>query len=298
MDWRKGLLTSLLLLQGRMIEAYPPSYTSVRLDGQLGNQMFEIATAYAYAKDRGFQLTVPDLEELKIWGTPENRRTMFRKISADRPAGVHFHPLKELSFSFRPLPTRPDARLEGFFQSEKFFVHRRPEILELYRPESEDFEAIFERYPQLQKEPVLVGVQCRYYLREVSASYHPTFGRKFYEEAFKKMPSEALFVVSSDRIEWVKQLFRGLPYRFLFLEGQSYYRDMITLTQCHHFVISNSTFGWWAAWLSEASNKRVVAPMPWFGRARAHYNLRHLLPKDWEVIECPQAILRGIPENQ
>ena len=37
------------------------------------------------------------------------------------------------------------------------------------------------------------------------------------------------------------------------------------LSLCHHFIISNSTFSWWGAWMSRNPNKIVISPSTWFG---------------------------------
>jgi hypothetical protein len=55
--------------------------------------------------------------------------------------------------------------------------------------------------------------------------------------------------------------------------------DFIALAECKYHVISNSTFAWWAAYLSGG---KVVAPKQWFGTLP--YSTEDLLPKSWEVI--------------
>ena len=50
---------------------------------------------------------------------------------------------------------------------------------------------------------------------------------------------------------------------------------------CKHFVISNSTFSWWAQYLSRNPNKIVVSPNRW-------YNSRFqtaLIGKDWILLD-------------
>jgi len=41
--------------------------------------------------------------------------------------------------------------------------------------------------------------------------------------------------------------------------------SLTVMSMCKHFVIGNTTFGWWAQYLSDYENKIVVAPSRWFG---------------------------------
>lgn len=34
------------------------------------------------------------------------------------------------------------------------------------------------------------------------------------------------------------------------------------MKSCKHFLLSNSTFSWWAMWLNELEKKIVIAPFP------------------------------------
>jgi hypothetical protein len=43
-------------------------------------------------------------------------------------------------------------------------------------------------------------------------------------------------------------------------DGPADISDLWLMTQCRHFIISNSTFGWWAAWLGAQADSRVFCP--------------------------------------
>jgi hypothetical protein len=48
---------------------------------------------------------------------------------------------------------------------------------------------------------------------------------------------------------------------------------------CRHFVVANSSFSWWAAWLSNSAGKVVIAPRRWF--ANPSWGEAHIVPQTW-----------------
>jgi hypothetical protein len=58
--------------------------------------------------------------------------------------------------------------------------------------------------------------------------------------------------------------------------------DFRLMSLCSHFIIANSTFSWWAAWLGTSPGKTVVAPRRWFGPAyEEKVKIDDRLPLDW-----------------
>ena len=55
------------------------------------------------------------------------------------------------------------------------------------------------------------------------------------------------------------------------------------MSLCSHFILSNSSFSWWGAYLSQYENKVIVAPETWFG-PDAPQNWQDIYCKDWIVL--------------
>jgi hypothetical protein len=60
--------------------------------------------------------------------------------------------------------------------------------------------------------------------------------------------------------------------------GNSRY-DLYLMSKCSDFIIANSTFSWWGAWL--AGRGKVIAPKIWFGSALNHKNTQDLYLDKW-----------------
>jgi len=97
-----------------------------------------------------------------------------------------------------------------------------------------------------------------------------------------KFDSDRQVIIFSDDPKWCMEqdLFNG--DRFLVSEAGRSHHDLYLMTQCSDFIIANSTFSWWGAWL--ANKGRVIAPSIWFGPRNAHLDTKDLYCPGWEVI--------------
>ena len=95
---------------------------------------------------------------------------------------------------------------------------------------------------------------------------------------------DAELVVFSDDILWAQDHLdtAGLPARFV--DPGSAAGDLALMQMCRHFVISNSTYSWWAQYLGDAPDKQVLAPDRWYanGKQSALY-----LP-GWQLVRAGQ----------
>lgn len=101
---------------------------------------------------------------------------------------------------------------------------------------------------------------------------------EYYENAIKHISSKVdkpkFFIFTEDH-EWVKNNI-NIPYphsHVVYKEekesiGRDYWELLRLMSLCDHFIIANSTFSWWGAWLSDNKNKIIISPDPWFQSRR------------------------------
>lgn len=91
----------------------------------------------------------------------------------------------------------------------------------------------------------------------------------YYRRAVAKISQEILdpkFFVFSDDPAWAESNLE-LPGDPVFIRhnlGHSDVEDLRLMTHCKHFIIANSSFSWWGAWLAPHASKTVIAPARWF----------------------------------
>ena len=64
-------------------------------------------------------------------------------------------------------------------------------------------------------------------------------------------------------------------------ENDDGYVDQCLMSMCSDFIIANSSFSWWGAWLADSA--KVIAPKVWFG-PQANLDDSDLVPEYWERI--------------
>jgi FkbM family methyltransferase len=263
----------------------PSKVVSPKMLGRLGNQMFEIAAAYSLALDSGNTLEVyPNdgmfTSQAGEVGSPLNYKdTVFSNVKFTTVLNAT-DVWKESSFSYTPITYKfeNNLRLEGQFQSEKYFIHNRSHILELFKCPYNIKDYLKKRYSQfLGKDSVSLHVRRGDYL--LTPNHHPTCGIDYYNKALGLFKNSPYILVMSDDSEWAKQTFTD-P-RCVIVNGEKDYVDLYLMSMCNHNIIANSSFSWWGAWLNNSKDKKVVAPVDWFGPALSEHDIKDLIPDSW-----------------
>jgi hypothetical protein len=73
-------------------------------------------------------------------------------------------------------------------------------------------------------------------------------------------------MVFSDDVPWCRENFSDASV-FTVVDhthkGERFSTYLWLMTLCRHFVIPNSSFAWWAAWLCENKAKLIARPAQW-----------------------------------
>ena len=132
--------------------------------------------------------------------------------------------------------------------------------------------------------PVIVHVRLGDYLSE---SEFGLPSKDYYlhgiEKAVKASGSTNIWVYS-DAINLAKEFLpvvKGLTYSWIEEVGSSTSQTFQSMRFGSAYVIANSTFSWWAAFLKYEKSAIVVAPDPWFKIAE---DPKDLIPKEWVVL--------------
>ena len=177
--------------------------------------------------------------------------------------------------------------LVGSWQSEKYFKNIESEIRKLYRFK----EALCDKSAELGKQIQSTNSLCVQVRRGdyvTSPVYSKILGampveyfKKGFELLEKKQNIEHIYIFSDD-IKWCKENLK-LPIATTYVEdeypGLKFGNYLQLMSLCKHFIIANSSFGWWGAWLSTHKEKIVIAPNQWY--KDPSYNSKDIIPENW-----------------
>jgi hypothetical protein len=114
---------------------------------------------------------------------------------------------------------------------------------------------------------------------------HGVMGAEYFRAAadvVRQRVRAPVFHVFSDDLDWCRDALPWMAPGTLVthdLAGPKYGTYLQLMAACRHFIIANSTFGWWAAWLGGEPGATVVAPSRWF--ADATIATQDLIPSTW-----------------
>jgi hypothetical protein len=165
--------------------------------------------------------------------------------------------------------------LDAYLQSSKYFKPYEDEIRYLMRAQAPAIQHVRKKYADLlaNRDRVVVVHARRtdYCTPEWNRQFHGPLTTEYYQKALDHMATivkDPLYLLcSDDNMYWMEQLphLQHLQTHPWILLDETDVNTLALFQHLNHFVLANSTFSWWGAWLANA--KHVCAPGKWFGPA-------------------------------
>jgi hypothetical protein len=242
------------------------------LIGGLGNMMFQIATMESMGKDHGLQVCYMNVNShLQDMSAHERTKTynpleylnIFENFHWNDKISHNLTTFIEVPFAYVPLTPKDGECYRGYFQSEKYFVHNRDFILNLFKYSNTLNEQI-NKY-SISDNSCSIHVRRGDYLRYKNVHFVQKID--YFKKAAEKINANKYFIFSDD-IDWCKENFTSNIYfqdkDLQFIENEKDYVELFLMSKCTYNIVSNSSFSWWGAWLNQNPNKIVIAPKHWW----------------------------------
>lgn len=230
--------------------------------GRLGNQMWQVAFLLGIAHKHNYE-----------WGIPSCGHDLFNTFAMPftKKCDENFPViLKESTHIFEPqwLQDCPDnIEIQGYWQNYKYWYDFQQEISTEFDFLPEVLQPAVDYFQSLPNQVSSLHVRRGDY---VNGNWHIK-NMDYYTQALAILPKDHAVLVVSDDIAWCKNQSVFASDRFIFYTSNNAAIDMAVISLCANHIIANSSFSWWAAWLSKSHDKIVIAPTPWISLYPDYY---------------------------
>jgi hypothetical protein len=265
------------------------TFSQLGKHGEFGNHLFQIASTIGYGLKNNHDFLFPEWIGLtsqdsysKYFKNPIPQTNIIPKLEG-------FY--KEPNFCYNEIPYFKDnLDIFGYFQSEKYFSHCKDAIKKAFEPSD-----LVKNINTLNYKNS-VSIQLRFYdcsrpyktnhIRfEVDPQnnfyYQPEENTDFLKEAINFFGKDKNYFIVTNNPQKAKNMFEKYN-NFYILDNFNYIEQFFIQTKCENNIISNSSFGWWGAWLNNNPDKIVFAPKKWFKDEKMITN--DLYSEKWRVI--------------
>lgn len=162
-------------------------------------------------------------------------------------------------------------KIIGYYQCERYFGKYKNIIcqeLKVTKKPSEANEKLIKEISNCNA--VCVHIRRGDYVSNEKNKALVVCNEDYYRTAMKMMKEQVenpVFYIFSDNnqeIEWIKEHYHFENYNVKYVTlNNPDYEELRLMYHCKHFVIANSTFSWWGAYLSDNERKTIIAPKVW-----------------------------------
>lgn len=176
--------------------------------------------------------------------------------------------------------------LNGYWQCDKYFKDIEDVIKKEFEPKiplNPDNQELYDRICSTNS--VCVTIRRGDFMNSKNRKTFFVCDEKYFSKAMaemKKIQPDCTFFGFSDEVEWVKNNI-DFPGDVYFESGKDpTYEKLRLMSACKNFILSNSSFSWWAQYLSNNRDKTVIAPDVWY--RTGHHAKADLYDDSWRLI--------------
>ena len=279
--------------------------------GGLGNQLFIYSLGYAVSSRLGCELFIDrswfgsqslrNYELLTFASVgielPEKRRQAGGLRLRNRVFAPVSQKLRRLSgavireegfgFDERILSASPGVRLEGYFQSHKYFSSVQEALRQQIRTISRPSVWYSQTKERLESIGPWVAVHVRRgdYVNLGTEDFHGIVEKPYYLAALEivnQIVPGLVPIIFSDEPALASQMLANDFPTAVFIENSASSKPIETINlmaQSHAAVMANSSFSWWGSWLGDNDSRPVIGPRPWTNISE--HGERDLFPSRW-----------------
>lgn len=237
-------------------------YCTVLLSGGLGNRLFQLASAYGFARraDLDLRLFRSTILPNKHTADPGRYQRFYREwLAPGAPADCTRLYARNPYASLRGVaaPAHGNVLLEGYFQNADNFALHREELVTRLGPSEDEISRLRVRYRDLDRAWFL-------HVRLGDARTHPTVRvdlRPYYQVCLERLSGEPvyLFCDRPDQLARIHPELTGFP-----LVEADEILSLYAMSLCRRGgICANSTYSWWGAYLNPNPERVVFMPARW-----------------------------------
>ena len=295
------------------------NFVGIVVNGGIGNQLFKIFAIISYYIDNTqnyILYTTKDIGYRKYYWD-----TLFSNIShkvsdqidiTEKYVAPYFHYKKIPVYNNEnsdghDLSHESDLLLDGYFQSPKYFEHNINKIRRIIGID-EKINNVLIKYPEYtNNKTITIHYRMGDYFN--LQAWHPVQKPKYYIDALKTLVSKGVDIYDYEILYFceagdndvvnkynfdinaaLKEFYenengqgRDLKYKKV-ADNIPDWEQLLIMTSSKHYIIGNSTFSWFGAYLSSSINPVICYPNKWFGENYKGTIADDLFPESWNKI--------------
>jgi hypothetical protein len=244
--------------------------------GRLGNQLFQIASTIGLATKHGHDAVFPAWEYAEYFEAPwPTAGRLEVKTVLER----HFH------YDPTGFTGAEHYDVDGWRQSLKYWEHCEDRVRAQFKFKANFLAHIKRKFGKALARPTIaISVRRGDFVGNPNyAQLPPAY---YYLALLDMFPNwrESNVILFSDDMGYCRVHFEGLPNVF-FADGLNGIEQLALMSMCNDFIVSNSTFSWWGAYLGEKFGTRVIRPRHVFDGPQKALSEHDYWPDRWEMLD-------------